>query len=288
VYSLGATLIHLLHGSPPTLKERLAPWSPRPSEDPVRTDLERIVADCLHPDPDLRPTPGEVVDRMRAVEARLPAPCTGLPILESAPSDGHGTPDDDTARHGARTPQPIVRPDGGRPRPGRRRPLVIAGLVIAGLVFAVLVIAGLVIAGLVDRTTSSTEPPDDVDTILPRPSGMIPLDDPTVIWPKGDTGDCMLQVEGLTTLRVIACERPHDLELFHRGEIDDVGADITPDRLDALVEGRCLAAAPPTDPSSPFRVAASAPSAEAWESGERSFQCFVGIPGRRTTGRLVD
>ncbi len=71
VYSLGATLLHLVHGAPPSLKERLAPWVAPPVTDPTIAAIDELLTGCLHPDPDQRPTAGEVNDRLEQIEWEL-------------------------------------------------------------------------------------------------------------------------------------------------------------------------------------------------------------------------
>jgi eukaryotic-like serine/threonine-protein kinase len=64
VYSLGATLLHLARGAPPTLKERLAPWVPPDDADAPLAALDRVLARCLHPTPTMRPTAQALLDAL--------------------------------------------------------------------------------------------------------------------------------------------------------------------------------------------------------------------------------
>ena len=64
VYSLGATLLHLARGAPPTLKERLAPWEPPPSDDADQAALDAVIAGCLQPDAAARPTAAALLDEL--------------------------------------------------------------------------------------------------------------------------------------------------------------------------------------------------------------------------------
>jgi serine/threonine protein kinase len=64
VYSLGATMLHLARGAPPTLKERLAPWVPPATEDDELAALDTIIASCLHPSPGQRPMATDVADEL--------------------------------------------------------------------------------------------------------------------------------------------------------------------------------------------------------------------------------
>lgn len=64
VYSLGATLLHLARGAPPTLKERLAPWHPPGADDADAASLDAVIASCLHPEPASRPSAAVVLDEL--------------------------------------------------------------------------------------------------------------------------------------------------------------------------------------------------------------------------------
>jgi hypothetical protein len=62
IYSLGATLLHLAHGAPPTLKDRLAPWEPPFVDDRNLAALDRVIARCLQPNPSVRPTAAALLE----------------------------------------------------------------------------------------------------------------------------------------------------------------------------------------------------------------------------------
>ena len=88
VYSLGATLLHLAHGAPPTLKERLAPWTPPPTNDPCRAALWQLLTDCLQPDPETRPTTQQLRDRLERLEWDLPDRRRALTVIApTTPTD---------------------------------------------------------------------------------------------------------------------------------------------------------------------------------------------------------
>ena len=80
VYSLGATLLHLAHGAPPTLKDRLAPWDPPPTDDPDLQRLDAVIASCLQPAPAARPSAAEVLDRLESIDWTLATRCRALPV----------------------------------------------------------------------------------------------------------------------------------------------------------------------------------------------------------------
>ena len=84
VYSLGCTLYHMLCGEPPFtdpspyevmkkhLEEQPADLSTRCPDAPPA--LIAIVSDCLHKDPQARPRPGELLERVRAARNPRTAP----------------------------------------------------------------------------------------------------------------------------------------------------------------------------------------------------------------------
>jgi hypothetical protein len=80
VYSLGATLLHLAHGAPPTLKDRLARWEPPPTDDPELQALDVVIAACLQPVAAARPTAGEVLDHLETIDWTLTTRCRALPV----------------------------------------------------------------------------------------------------------------------------------------------------------------------------------------------------------------
>ena len=173
VYSLGATLLHLAHGAPPTLKERLAPWDPPNPDDPDDADgaaLDQVIAACLHPDPDERPTAAAVLDRLEELDWELADRCRALAVvapvdhspgarvsdpheLDELDEHGDGRPaaapravllgDDTSASTVLRPdrPRPAARPDPILPRRGHRWPWIagaIAGAAVVGVVLALL------------------------------------------------------------------------------------------------------------------------------------------------------
>ncbi len=96
IYSLGATLLHMTHGAPPTLKDRLAPWTPPGSVDAPTAALDRVIARCLHPNPPLRPTAQGLADALdglalgsgdRRVDALDAPPLAAM--HDEHPGDGH-------------------------------------------------------------------------------------------------------------------------------------------------------------------------------------------------------
>lgn len=82
IYSLGATLLHLVHGTQLTVKDRLQPWSARPADDAELTELDRIIERCLQPDPEQRPSSPDLLDQLEAIDWTLADRCRGLPVEE--------------------------------------------------------------------------------------------------------------------------------------------------------------------------------------------------------------
>lgn len=326
VYSLGATLLHLRHGAPPTLKERLAPWHPPTTDDPIAATLDAILADCLQPDPNDRPTAADVHERLERLEWQLTDRPRALPV-DTAPAtdgidvaDGHrhdseadptpATPlaaiDDPTvARTGRTPPAPTPRPVAAR---RRRWPTLLIG---AGVAVAVVVAVALLGSQSADAPTGSEDtatttptprddseravttaaPPDDPPpAVVDRPEGLVPLDDPDVVWPLGAIGECLVQQADAEALRPVACDRPHDLQRFAVGALDATTTSATePDaaELELAVADLCLDAAPDL-PLPDLRIAQTNPSPTTWRDGDRGYQCLLGVPDRRITGTLLD
>ena len=314
VYSLGATLLHLAYGAPPTLKERLAPWTPPPTDDPRRAALGELLADCLQPDPDARPTTQQLHDRLERLEWDLPdrrraltvsAPATppggeAVVAAEEPARDelahpwpavaeriGHGglpdRADDPTLYRTGRVPREPHRPAPERRR-HRARMIALGVGVVAAVVVAVVLLTGGDADAPVPSTTTTTEP--DPPVIVDRPDGLAALDDPTVVWPLGAIGECLVQIEGVDTLQSVDCGEPHDLRRFAVGALDE-GAVATESPTDAELElavaDLCLAAAPEL-PLPELQLAQTNPSAATWREGDRGYQCLLGVPG----ARLVD
>ena len=167
IYSLGATLLHLAHGAPPTLKERLAPWHPPTSDEAVagRAALDQVIAACLRPGPSERPTAAEVLDQLEELDWQLTDRCRALPVVapvEMAPAPVAADPvpaplDIDADADGSAGPAPaaaallgddtsastVLRPDRPRPdigadvppsRRGHRWPWIVAAIAVAAAV----------------------------------------------------------------------------------------------------------------------------------------------------------
>ena len=150
VYSLGATLLHLVHGAPPTAADRAGPWVPTRTAHAELAAVDEIIAACLAPAPGDRPTAAEVLDRLAVVDLTLARRCHAIPIegarneapeVEHEPADDVGgwlaeladepadqQVEDDTIVRGDRPPT-ILRPPVGEPR--RRWPWAVAAVGVA-------------------------------------------------------------------------------------------------------------------------------------------------------------
>jgi hypothetical protein len=369
IYSLGATLLHLVHGTQLTVKDRLQPWSARPADDAELTELDRIIEQCLRPDPEQRPSSPDLLDQLEAIDWTLAARCRGLPVEEptmrtAEPAgwgDGGDTGDTASRSHieppnaaviAARVQPPFVddrrvvppdappaapvvsttagfdegavadtssttarrsdavnppRPEPRSAEPDRRRwPWVAGAIVIAA---AIGVVAAVVWPSsdetsapldelIGDTVTTTTAGPDATATqpaaaiaVVERPGGLPPLDDAAVIWPFGQTGECLVQVNGLDELMPVDCAEPHDLQRFAVDELDEIDVADDGSLVDAIrattddacrdsfVEFVGLAEA-----DSVFLIAITRPSGDTWAEGDRRFQCLLGVPDRHVVG----
>ena len=66
-------MLHLVHGAPPTLRDRLAPWVPPPTDDVDLAALDELIARCLNPDPSARPTATDLLQGLHELDPFDPA-----------------------------------------------------------------------------------------------------------------------------------------------------------------------------------------------------------------------
>ncbi|MAT03665.1 MAG: hypothetical protein CL424_01280 [Acidimicrobiaceae bacterium] len=350
VYSLGATLLHLAHGAPPTLKERLAPWEPPDVDDADLAALDQIIASCLQPDPAARPTAAELLVELEELDWRLDDRCRALPVIAptddvpesaAAPVDlannaGSDVPDHELDEPGTDDPRrpgrgfgddtsaaTVVRADRPRPTPaaapaperrGHRWPwavAAVAGAALAGITLALIwpdeadapeslppattnpTSTSLDDAANPTTTTAATTAgtPPAVE-FVERPADVPELGGDDVTWPFGPVGECLALEPDADTLAAIECDEPHDLQRFDVDSLDpdefppDAAFDADPVR--ASTDEACRAAfvefvgVDPTD--SEFEIAVTRPSADTWATGDRAFQCLLGVPDARLVG----
>jgi serine/threonine protein kinase len=292
IYSLGATLLHLAHGAPPTLRDRLIAWTPTDARDPARTPLDEVIARCLRPAPEERPTAAAVVAELERLADRTGAP----PTLPTDPSPARA-PDHDgldlTAAAGRH------RTDPARPaiRSPRRWPAVAGAAVAALAVVAAARFGGASPDAELAPTGSTSQGPSTAPfaptarhvppphRLLDRPPGLVPLTG--TIWPSGPVGECLAQVPGVQALQPIGCDRPHDLQRIGAGTTGSGPFS----GIDAAVESACAehlrSLGWPDALPAGAAVASTRPSARSFAAGDRAYQCLVGVPGRRSIGELV-
>jgi len=295
VYSLGATMLHMARGAPPTLRERLVPWVPPGTDDEQLAALDAVMAACLHPSPAARPSAAQVADELERLswsidERGRALASASVDLAEAGNGAGASQPshaDIGLAEPGARdraareqtgsTDDTELRPD-RRPRrpdaPIRRRrwPLALV-VVLVGAVAAVIV-------------WPRSDDPASI-AVIDRPAGLVDIRE--LDWPFGPVGDCLVQLD--EALRSVPCGEAHDLQRFADGELDGfaAGAAFDGDAVAAAVRSSCDAAfesfvgvAPE---ASELQVASSAPSEASWDQrDDRRFQCFLGVGGRRVVG----
>jgi hypothetical protein len=311
IYSLGATLLHLAHGAPPTLKDRLAPWVPPPASEARLAALDRVIARCLQPNPAVRPAAdgvlaaldglalGAGIDGVESLSVSNPVE---RPDRDQLQYDGDAT----TIARGKRLDDPIPDrvPVPEPPRPqhdlDRRRRLITAGVMIATGLAVVAVLAMLAFQpespGRSQAGGETTVPPVTTvapvvpaagPTVVPRPIGLIALTE--VDWSAGPVGDCLVQTDA-SALQVVACDTAHDLQRFAEGTLagelaaaggfdaDAVAAAVTAACAQALLGFVGSSAADTT-----LDLAQTRPNQATWAGGDRAYACYLG----RTDSRII-
>jgi len=310
IYSLGATLLHLVHGAPPSLRERLVGWEP--PDEPGNLAVNDVIAACLRIDPAQRPTAAEVLlmleqlplataDRLRFVVgsplARAVDPPTDPltePVLVADPAE---PPDCTIVRPSRAAPPPVVvlvpEETGWSISPFLRRRLLIALPLIASLGLAAALLWPQIIGGEARSHSGDVE-------LVSRPADLVELT--LVEWPSGPVGECLVQTAESDTLAAVDCSAPHDLQRVDVGNVGDVGSgtgEVAADdaRLARAVRDTCTAAWEglvadrpimlPEVVDQALQLSNVRPMAAAGAAGETTYQCFVGVPGQRLTGNIL-
>ena len=313
IYSLGATLLHLVHGAPPSLRERLVGWEP--PDEPFDVAVNDVIAACLCIDPAQRPTAAEVLlmleqlplataDRLRSV---VGSPSVGAvdppkdplidPVLVAVPAE---LPDRTIVRPSRAAPPPaaelVPEETGWSISPFWQRRLLIALPLIASL--------GLAAAFLWPRITDGETSSSSVDVeLVGRPADLVELT--LVEWPVGPVGECLVQTAESDSLAAVDCAAPHDLQRVAGGDVGDVGVvgsgsgePVADDAaLDRAVRNNCTAAWKAMVADRPImlpevvdralQLSNVRPTTTAVAAGDTTYQCFVGVPGHRLTGNVL-
>ena len=320
IYSLGATLLHLARGAPPTLKERLAPWIPPNIDDPNAAALDKVIAACLQPDPGDRPPAAAIAERLDRLALSIGTKAQALDITDPIENDlaADATTDPrpteasivtETIHRSARRPAAstppeldfaIVGPASSFSGRSGRQIVASAAAGLAAMVAFVFLLALLFDGfGLFEPSHSAeslrTEPPIDRIEIelVARPTELGPIE--TQLWPFGDVADCLVQIGGSIELAQTPCTSPHDLQRFVVADLDarqfPAEAEFDAERVDSSIAATCDSALAPWVGSTELPMLLDAPStrpsAGSWARGDRRFQCFIGVTGHRIIGNAA-
>jgi hypothetical protein len=273
IYSLGATMLHLAHGAPPTLRDRLAPWVPPPTGDVDLAALDQLIARCLNPDPSARPTATELLQGLQELDPFDPAErvtALAVPIRPRVDEPLIRFDDSTTVHPTAQPAEPEVAMLVTRPKieVAPRRRLAVVGAAVAALVFLVGGVMGVRAMGDSNHVGL---------VAAPRPASLSTLVDAD--WTAGRLGDCLVQPPETTELEVVACDQPHDLQRFATGTVSGDVAEVDERCTEAFEQFVGLA-----PDESDLDIAQTRPSVQSWQQGDRKFQCYLGIEGKRLTG----
>ena len=153
-----------------------------------------------------------------------------------------------------------------------RRTLIVGASAVASAVLVLAVVVGV----------RAMHRADDTDLMTAaRPATLSTL--VGADWTAGDVGDCLAQVPDADDLQVVGCAEPHDLQRFAAATVD---GDL--ETMPASVDHRCAEAfenfVGRPDAESELDIAQTRPSAESWQHGDREFQCYLGMEGKRLRG----
>ena len=312
IYSLGATLLHLAHGAPPSLKQRLVPWLPPTDSTPEMAALDEVIAQCLQPTPSARPSAASVLAMLETCCAGHEAMVSALTVPAPLPVSADAQPlwaDTDVERELAadtvcrRPPEFPMRPQpagSASHRVGRLVATVLA-VVVVGAVGGLLIGARRGDGGAARSPDPLPSPQTSGTTVSAQPSSSVPVssvpvavrtDDldslASVRWPFGDVGGCLVQVADKNELAAVDCDQPHDLQRFLVGTLP---TDVSFDEpwVAAEVDRRCRAQfvsfVGVEYRLSALDIFATRPSAQSWASGhDRAFQCVLGVAHGRIVG----
>jgi serine/threonine protein kinase len=319
IYSLGATLLHLVHGAPPTLRERLVDWAPpyahpdaHPGDDRVTAAVDdgivaavdAVIVACLRIDPARRPTAAAVVlmleqlplapdDRPRSIAGALFA-CSVDQSTKPVHAVEIDEPPDRTIVRPSRSPAPAVPAAAEQERwslgrLGKHRFLVALPLT-ASLGLAAALLGLRMTGGDVSNSSVAVE-------MVERPTDLVELT--LVAWPLGAVGECLVQTAVSSELTAIDCSAPHDLQRIAAGQLGSGSEERAPDDAtlvrtvndsctdtwEALVVDRAIVFSSVVHEA--LQLSNVRPTAVAVAAGDTTYQCFVGAPGQRMTGTIL-
>lgn len=319
IYSLGATLLHIARGAPPTLRERIVRWVPPAGAAWPIAGLDTVIAACLAPQPGDRPTAAEVVVELSmlaviddgifdvtnsdesvasptitesTVEAircqpilLKPPTAITVPTTVVAPTTCDGIASD------AAQPTVAVHRRFTPPRTQVDR----VGAVLGGLAVAFGCFAGAGVltsfGGTHEQPLSSKPIPSQrIDTLTPveRSPGLVELS--TLDWPTGPVGGCLVQLPGSNRMGKVDCASPHDLQRFAIGRVADAGVhrssqfELVGDFIRSECEREFAVFVGRSPWSSRLQIAISSPVAATWGGTNLAYQCLLGIRGHRLVG----
>jgi len=316
VYSLGATLLHLAHGAPPTIRDRVRGWACSESTDRSTRILDEIISSCLRIDPVSRPTPEQLATDLEEVLDCVGGSSRGSLVVRPSRPGGNESRmlcADETMVQHDREPTGVDRTITCRRSPTRSGPskirthrrhrlqVLFSVLFLVALPFGYWCLRGRDASmGQESRDEpvpvrlgfdgwSATIRPAAVPHLSVRPVGLPNVD--VVDWSTGGVGSCLVQQLGVSRLVVVDCSEPHDVQRVAVHRLPDlVGADESFDdaEVDELAAHLCgSAGGSELIDGAPVATPFVRPSSSAWSDGDRRLHCFVAVRGRRIVGDVT-
>ncbi|HUG00132.1 MAG TPA: serine/threonine-protein kinase [Ilumatobacter sp.] len=325
IYSLGATLLHMVHGAPPSWRDRVASWEPPPAAPGSdMAAIDSVIVECLQVDPNDRPAASEVFDllehlpwsgfdRRRAIAGAVPTPAP--PTAFAAADPRERSVSSEFSRTGARAGVAVVEEIDGPNEPTIARPTAMNTAALASAVSQspapaqrwqrwlpiaapAVVLIGIGVLFVWQRL--SHDPPANAPAaqsveVVERPTDLVELT--LLAWPTGAVGECLVQPTSGDSLESVECSAAHDLQRAAVGHLVplDVAADdgaLTAsvnercaDAWDVLVQQRGLVF--PANVIGRLQLSNVRPSANAAAEGAAGYQCFIGVPGERLVGSAL-
>lgn len=146
-----------------------------------------------------------------------------------------------------------------------------------------------------------TETEEPVETEEPEP---FVTEEPIEVEPEDQdvmilvVGDCLNEWtadfdDTVSTVPIVDCDDPHDLEVYYEGVLDESGDYPGDDELAEMVDQGCVDAFEDFTGSSygstTLYQTSLMPTEEGWDYGSRDYLCMVGhLDGSQSTGSLED